>query len=41
MFSEFLIVEAYTTDKIDLNNKNSQYIEKVRNPSEDLENRIN
>ena len=41
MFSEFLIVEAYTTDKIDLNNKNSQYIEKVKNPSEDLENRIN
>ena len=41
MFSEFLIVEAYTTDKVDLNNKNSQYIEKVKNPSEDLENRIN
>ena len=41
MFSEFLIVEAYTTDKINLDNKNSQYIEKVKNPSEDLENRIN
>ena len=41
MFSEFLIVEAYTTDKINIDNKNSQYIEKVQNPTEDLEDRIN
>lgn len=39
MFSEFLIVEAYTTDRIPLN-KDSQYIEKVRNPNEALETRI-
>lgn len=36
---QFLVVEAYTTDRIPLN-KDSQYIEKVRNPDSNLENMI-
>ena len=40
MFSEFLIVEGYTTDKIPIENKKSQYIEKVNNPDSGLEQRI-
>jgi hypothetical protein len=31
MFAQFLVVEAYTTDKIDFD-RNSQYVEKVKNP---------
>jgi len=31
MFAQFLVVEAYTTDKINLD-KNSKYIEKLSNP---------
>ena len=41
MFTQFLVVEAYTTDKVKFDNKNSQYIEKVRNPNSSLEQRIN
>lgn len=39
MFGQFLVVEAYTTDNIKLN-KNSQYIERVREPDERLEKRM-
>ena len=39
MFQQFLVVEGYTTDRIPLK-KDSQYIEKVKNPTSDLETRI-
>ena len=39
MFAQFLLVEGYTTDKIDFE-KDSQYVEKVKNPDSSLENRI-
>lgn len=39
MFGQFLVVEAYATDNIKLN-KNSQYIERVREPDERLEERM-
>ena len=41
MFSPFLIVEGYATDKITFNNKDSQYIEKISHPDNALEQRIN
>ena len=41
MFSQFLIVEGYATDKIAFDNKKSQYIEKVSHPDSSLESRIN
>ena len=41
MFSQFLIVEGYATDKILFDNKKSQYIEKVSHPDSSLESRIN
>lgn len=37
--AQFLVVGAYTTDKIDIN-KNSKFIKKVNNPTEDLQNRL-
>lgn len=40
MFAQFLIVEGYTSDKVPFENKNSQYIEKVQNPTQDLADRI-
>ena len=39
MLGHFLVVSAYTTDKIKFNT-NSKYIEKVRNPDKDLEERL-
>lgn len=39
MFAQFLVVEAYTTDKIDFD-RNSQYVEKVKNPDKQLETRL-
>ena len=39
-FGQFLVVEAYTTDKIKNLDKNSQYIEKVSNPDDELEQRL-
>lgn len=39
MFAQFLVVEAYTTDKVNFD-KNSQYIEKVSNPDSSLEQRM-
>lgn len=39
MFGQFLVVDAYTTDKIDFDKK-SKYIEKVQNPDKDLEERL-
>ena len=40
MFGQFLVVEAYTSDKINFNT-NSQYVERVSNPTPELEKRIN
>jgi hypothetical protein len=40
MFGQFLVVEAYATDKVKFD-KNSKYIEKVNNPDSTLENRMN
>ena len=39
-FGQFLVVEAYTTDKIKGLNTSSQYIEKVNNPTDELEQRL-
>ena len=39
MFGQFLVVEAYTTDRVPFD-KNSQYIEKVNNPDTNLEQRM-
>ena len=39
MFGQFLVVEAYTTDKIKIDPK-SKYLEKVENPDEQLEQRM-
>ena len=39
MLGQFIVVSAYTTDKVKFN-KNSNYIEQVKNPDEALENRI-
>ena len=39
MFGHFMVVSAYTTDRIKFNT-NSRYIEKVKNPDSDLEDRI-
>ena len=39
MFGHFMVVSAYTTDKINFNT-NSKYIEKVKNPDSNLEDRI-
>lgn len=39
MFAQFLLVEGYTTDKIDFK-RDSQYVEKVNNPDEQLEARM-
>lgn len=39
MFAQFLVVEAYTTDKIKFDTK-SQYVEKVQNPDDSLEQRM-
>lgn len=39
MFAQFLLVEGYTTDKIDFK-KDSQYVEKIKNPDSSLENRM-
>lgn len=39
MFGQFLVVEAYTTDRVPFD-KNSQYIEKVNNPDANLEQRM-
>ena len=40
MFGHFMVVSAYTTDKIKLNDWNSRYIEKVNNPNKGLEERL-
>ena len=40
MFAQFLVVEGYTTDKVPIENKDSKYIEKIRNPDENLEKMI-
>lgn len=40
MLGLFLVVEGYTTDRINFN-KNSKYIEKINNPDKELENRLN
>lgn len=39
MFAQFLLVEGYTTDRIDFK-RDSQYVEKVNNPDEQLEARM-
>ena len=39
-FGQFLLVEAYTTDKIKNFDTSSQYIEKVKNPDAQLEERM-
>ncbi len=39
MFAQFLLVEGYTTDKIDFK-RDSQYVEKVQDPDEALEQRM-
>lgn len=39
-FGQFLVVEAYTTDKIKNLDTSSQYIEKVKNPDAQLEERM-
>ena len=39
MFGQFMVVSAYTTDKVKFD-KTSNYIEQVKNPDEGLENRI-
>ena len=39
MFAQFLVVEGYTSDKIKFDT-NSQYLEKVNNPDEELEQRL-
>lgn len=39
MLGHFLVVSAYTTDKININT-NSRYIEKVKNPDKSLEERL-
>ena len=39
-FGQFLVVEAYTTTKLQNLDTSSQYIEKVNNPSEELEQRL-
>ena len=38
-FGQFLVVEAYTTSKVGINEK-SQYVEKVKNPDKQLEERL-
>ena len=40
MFAQFLVVEAYTTDKIKFDTK-SKFVEKVQNPDDNLEKRMN
>lgn len=40
MFGHFMVVSAYTTDRIKLNNFGSKYIEKVNNPDKALEDRL-
>ena len=37
--AQFLVIGAYTTDKIDINKK-SKFIKKIKNPTEDLEKRL-
>lgn len=39
MFGHFMVVSAYTTDKVNFDT-NSRYIEKVKNPDSNLEDRI-
>lgn len=39
-FARFLVVPAYTTDKVPMENYDSNYIEKIQNPSPDLESRL-
>lgn len=39
-FAQFLVVEGYTTSKIKSLDKSSQYVERVKNPSEELEKRM-
>lgn len=39
-FAQFLVVEAYATTKVKGLDTSSQYIEKVRNPGKDLEERL-
>lgn len=39
MFGQFLVVEAYTSDKVKFD-INSKYVEKVENPDEELEQRM-
>lgn len=39
-FAEFLVVEAYATSKVKNLDKQSQYIEKVKNPDSQLEQRL-
>lgn len=39
MLGHFLVVSAYTTDKVKFDT-NSRYVEKVKNPSKDLQNRL-
>jgi len=40
MLGLFMVVTAYTTDRVDFN-RNSKYIEEVKNPSEALEQTMN
>jgi hypothetical protein len=40
MLGLFMVVTAYTTDRVDFN-RNSKYIEKVKNPTEALEQTMN
>jgi hypothetical protein len=39
-FAQFLIIPAYATDRVKMNNYKSNYIQKIVNPDEALEKRI-
>lgn len=39
-FARFLVIPAYTTDRVPMKNYDSDYIEKIKNPSSDLESRL-
>lgn len=41
MFGQFLVVEAYASDKIPFKDKSSQFMEKINNPTKELEDRLN
>lgn len=41
MFGQFLVVEAYASDKIPFKDKSSQFMERINNPTKELEDRLN